>query len=174
MKAYILTTDRYWPWNGQHTHRADRIWNNLDQLLGIPFLVYAGKINKDEIEQHGEFEIVEKGITIKAIYFFLLIILKSYFLCFVKRNKRFLLGSLKIYRRKALVWYWSYAKLREYLSEHEVDLLIYHGELNAWGLSVSWACRDVGVKAVAWQHGVLTKGFVQYKLSEHDRYLPLP
>ena len=43
MKTYILTTDRYYPWNGKNINQRDRIWNNLDELIDTPYLVYCEK-----------------------------------------------------------------------------------------------------------------------------------
>ena len=107
--------------------------------------------------------------------YFALIFIKSHINYLTNWNSKILLGSGFFYLKEAVVWYWAYARIRTYLELNQVDVIFYHGEFNSWGLSVSWACRDSGVIAIAWQHGMISPGYEQYNLTDNDKKcLPLP
>lgn len=173
MKIYILTSDRYFPWSGESVSESDRIWNNLDTLIGVPYLVYRVKINKISISSHDNFNYIEKSFTFRSLKYFFHIFLKSHKGFFL--NKKLLLGSGFFYIKESVTWYLAYSRIREYLELNKVSTLIYHGEFNNWGNAVAWACKDAGVNAIAWQHGLMPPRYEQYMLSESDiKHLPLP
>lgn len=173
MKVYILTADRYFPWNGENISESDRIWGNLDALIGLPYLVYRTKKNTINTSLHENFDCIDKSFTVRSLKYFFIIFLKSHkgFLL----NKKLLLGSGLFYIKESITWYLAYSRIREYLELNKVDTLIYHGEFNNWGNMIAWACKDSGVNAIAWQHGLMPLHYEQYMLSESDvKYLPLP
>ena len=175
MKTYILTTDRYHPWNGKNTHQKDRIWNNLDELIELPYLVYCKKNTVVQDCIHKNVQYIKKAFTFKSLTYFISIFFKSHINYLTNRNNKILLGSGLFYLKEGVIWYWSYSRIREFLESNQVDVIIYHGEFNPWGLSVSWACKDAGVVAIAWQHGIMPIGYEQYRLTDSDhKHLPLP
>jgi len=167
----ILTTDRYFPWDGTNPEKPDRIWGDLNQETGIPFLVYS----EGDREITGA-EVIRPKISVKFVYYFLSILLKSWFFGY-KKDKRLYLGQSpkKIFRkylfklitdrslfRQLFRWQLAYSSLRCYFDKKELHMLIYHGEFNKWGIAVSWACRDAGVVPVAHQHGLYGPAYQQY------------
>jgi len=175
MKTYILTTDRYYPWNGKNINQRDRIWNNLDELIDTPYLVYCEKSITVQDFVHKNVKYLNKVFSLKLLTYFISIFFKSHIYYLIYRNSKFLLGSGIFYLKEATNWYWAYSRLRNYIESNQVDIIIYHGEFNGWGLSVSWACKDTGVGAIAWQHGIMPIGYEQYKLKDkRNEHLPLP
>ena len=177
-KIYILTTDRYWPWNGKNITMSDRIWNNLDKKLELQFLILVSSDRYKIVEEYKNHVVLESNFSTRRFYLFFAILFKVLAKYIRHRNRRLLLGLFKPYLffyKPRFKWLWSYALLRSFFQKNKVDALIYHGEFNDWGLSVIWACRDAKVKCFAYQHGVIFPGFKQYSITDEEyKILPMP
>ena len=172
IQARILTADRYFPWNGSDVNKFDRIWGDLDHITGIPFLIYSENRHK-----YAEYESVHPALSIRFIFYLLLIVCKSWILGTFKDKRLYLehtpltvvkyiiLGFIvdKKYFKHILRWQLTYSTLRCYFLKNKTDVLIYHGEFNGWGMAISWACRDSGVIPIAHQHGLVGPEYMQYK-----------
>lgn len=166
----ILTTERYFPWSGKNISALDRIWRDTDRLLDCEMLVLGRGDYFDEINQHPRRSLIQLDqITLRALWYFIYSFLRSNVLALFRFNRQYLLGRPLI---SAIEWYWSYAKIREHLAERPISFLLFHGEFNQWGLAVSWACRDAGVTAVAYQHGIIPRRYTQYQMTISDLRIP--
>lgn len=173
-KIFLLTTDRYWPWDGSYVDREDRIWGPLDTELSLPFLVYRTRSNSmDGVGQKKAVSIDATTRSTQVWTYLLSGVLRSLVNAVVHRNTLFLLFNWRSRVLPSFVWYWAYAHLRNHFALHDVDAVMFHGEFNAWGRAVAWSCRDAGVVAVAWQHGVGGPVPVS-RPQRRDERLPLP
>lgn len=170
----LLTSDRYSPWNNQDVNSYDRIWGSLNEDLQVPFLVYrtqSGPQVGPQFPKH--FSVDARTRDRKVWVYFGVSLLKSVGNAIWHRNKRFLLITLRRTLVPSFLWYWTYAHVRRYCEDSRVDVIVYHGEFNAWGRAVAWACRDAGTVAVAWQHGAIGALPIS-KPRRGDSRLPLP
>jgi len=60
-------------------------------------------------------------------------------------------------------WHRAVLQLSRSLRRNPVDVLVFHGEFDAWGTAVVWACRRAGVRAVAHQHYAMPKTASSYR-----------
>ena len=170
----ILTTDRYWPWNGKNRDAEDRIWGALNEALGIPFLLLRMLEPRQGRDHDRAGEVIDgRRLSLREVGFLVSAIVRSAMSALRHRNMRFMLFVWSRSRLPSLVWYRTYAVLRDHLEGGSTRLLIFHGEFNSWGRAVAWACRDAGVVAVAWQHGVAS-ALPPIPYREKDGFLPLP
>lgn len=174
LNVLLLTSDRYSPWNNQDINSSDRIWGSLDEDLQVPFLVYRRQ-TKPQSGPHlpMHFSVNAQWRNRKVWVYFVSCLLKSIVKAFWHRNSRFLLMTLRRRFVPSFLWYWTYAHIRQYCETSSVDVLVFHGEFNAWGRAVAWACRDAGTIAVAWQHGAIGTLPIS-KPRSGDSHLPLP
>lgn len=126
---------------------------------------------------HGnEPEFISFKLSQRSVYYFIIILIKSYFYGIFKDRRLFLEQSpiiliryfiSNIVRKRSLShnifrWYFTYSALRLYFETNPIDVLVYHGEFNGWGIAISWACRDSGVLPIAHQHGSSGSSYQQY------------
>lgn len=171
MNVRILTSDRYFPWNGESPEKRDRIWGDLDEETNIPFLVYS-----EGLYQGSEPEFISFKLSQRSVYYFIIILIKSFFYGIFKDRRLFLEQSpinliryfiSNVVKKRSLShnifrWYFTYSALRIYFETNPIDVLVYHGEFNGWGIAISWACRDSGVLPIAHQHGPSGPDYQQY------------
>lgn len=162
----FVSSNRHSPWNGASLNEPDHIWGDLPQQLGCNLLVCELGSPSPRVADYkfGSFEYTTNNRFDKPRSILLLIgaFIKSNrkgkafclgvtFRQIISRSKRALLRQQ--WRSKDIsIWHRAVIILTRELKRIEPDVVIFHNEFSPWGSAVSWACRRVGVPAVAHQH----------------------
>jgi len=190
LDVVYVTSNRFPPWNGLLIHDADHIWADLPALYEKNLLIYVenttnGKLIAPESYEFGQVEIAssQRGDGVRTFFLVLYGAVLS-----LKYGPKLLLGfspttiferfkyavlrrggALKIsrYHRASVV-------LARTLRQRSPDLVIFHGEFDAWGTAIVWACRRARKpKCVAQQHYAMPLGTARYQnLERLGRYRP--
>jgi hypothetical protein len=185
-RIVLLTADRFSPWNGRRPDEPDHIWADLPLKVDLSLLVYRGEeISRGPGEYR--FGIVEETEYRSSDRWMIpVVVLQSLFLA-TRFGPRLLLGLrplLVASRLKRLLlrqsspgavtrWHRVVVGLSRHLRTSQPDALVFHGEFDAWGIAVVWACRRAGVRCVAHQHYAMPADTPLYRRIERlGRFAP--
>ena len=172
----LLTADRFSPWNGTRLDEPDHIWADFPALLGVPLLLFRENTTSSSIVNYRFGEVLETTEGRPTRWRTALLVVQSIALS-LRYGSRLLLGVRPVLVasrvKRALLrqpspgdltrWHRAVLQLSRHLRRNSVDVLVFHGEFDAWGTTVVWACRRAGVRAVAHQHYAMPKTASHYR-----------
>jgi len=175
-RVLLLTADRFSPWNGTRLDEPDHIWADLPVHLDLPLLVFRGDGIQRSLEGYRFGEVLDTAEERPARWRTTLLVIQSFVLS-LRYGPRLLLGvrpllaasrvKRALFRRPSpgdlTRWHRAVLQLSRSLRRNPVDVLVFHGEFDAWGTAVVWACRRAGVRAVAHQHYAMPKTASHYR-----------
>jgi len=175
-RVALLTADRFSPWNGTRLTEPDHIWADLPIYLGLPLLVFQedGTSRSHVDYLFGDVMYTTEGRPKR--WRIALLVLQSLALA-LRNGPRLLLGVRPILfvsrAKRAFLgqpspgdltrWHRVVLQLSQHLRKNPVDVLVFHGEFDAWGTAVVWACRRTGTHAIAHQHYAMPANTPHYR-----------
>jgi len=175
-RVVLLTADRFSPWNGSRLDEPDHIWADLPLHLDVPLLVLHEDGMSRTFEEYHFGEVLDTTEGRPARWRTALLVIQSFALS-LRYGSRLLLGVRPLLAasrvKRALFrqpspgdltrWHRAVLQLSSHLRRNPVDVVVFHGEFDAWGTAVVWACRRAGVRAVAHQHYAMPKTASHYR-----------